>query len=396
MIAFIIAPFALALFIFIYLRTVKHLKRSPFFINLFILVAFALYLFGGVIIVIVAFFLPISNFKALLTKASFYWLGFLLYFFVSLIIALLCRYVIWLFSNKEKYNKHLSRHITIAFIVVFTTIISIYGINNAHNLHITNYDVTIDKECDFDELNVVLISDLHIGYNDGLKQMQDMVDKVNSLNPDVIVVAGDIFDNEYEAIEEPEKIIEVLSTMKAKYGKYAVYGNHDIEEKILLGFTFHITKEDKANVQADERMNEFVEKAGLKLLYDSYELINNSFYIYGRPDAQKINFGNTERVAASDITNDLDKSLPIIVLDHQPKDLNELSAAGVDLDLCGHTHAGQVWPGTLTINLMWDNAYGLKKYGNMTNIVTSGVGLFGPNMRVGSVAEICNINIKFK
>ena len=69
--------------------------------------------------------------------------------------------------------------------------------------------------------------------------------------------------------------------------------------------------------------------------------------------------------------------------------------AGVDLDLSGHTHNGQFWPGTITINLAWDNAYGLLKVDNMTSIVTSGVGLFGLNMRTGCFPEIVNININF-
>ena len=119
-------------------------------------------------------------------------------------------------------------------------------------------------------------------------------------------------------------------------------------------------------------------------------------YIYGRPDGGKINFGNKERIAASDITKNLDKTKTIICVDHEPGELKELANAGVDIDLSGHTHNGQIWPGTLTIKLFWDNAYGLKKIDNMTSIVTSGVGLFGLNMRTGCFPEIVNINLKFK
>ena len=91
----------------------------------------------------------------------------------------------------------------------------------------------------------------------------------------------------------------------------------------------------------------------------------------------------------------MDKNKPIIVLDHQPKELQELADAGVDIDLCGHTHDGQMFPGNLTIKLMWENACGYLQKGKMHNIVTSGVGLFGPNMRVGTKAEICPITIHF-
>ena len=86
---------------------------------------------------------------------------------------------------------------------------------------------------------------------------------------------------------------------------------------------------------------------------------------------------------------------PILVLDHQPRELEELAAAGVDVDLCGHTHDGQMFPGNLTVRLFWENACGCLRVGSMHSIVTSGVGLFGPNMRVATRAEICPITIHF-
>lgn len=396
MIAFIIALFFIALLTFIIYRSINYLHLYCGKWTKFIVFGFSILLYGGIVDIVIAFLLPASSqLKRLLTRIGYNWLGVIIYFFVALVISIVIRNVIWLISNKDKYNKTIAKNITAVFVVLFTSIMSIYGYNNAHNLHITNYEVSIDKKCNLDKLNVVLLADLHIGYNVGLVEIQDMVDKVNSCNPDVVVIAGDVFDNEYEAIEEPDKMIEILRGMNSKYGTYVTYGNHDIQEKILVGFTFNWSKEAKAKVQADERMNDFIEQCGFKFLYDDYAIIEDSIYVYGRPDKTKINFGNYERVCAKDVTKDLDKSLPIIVLDHQPAELNELANAGVDLDLCGHTHNGQIWPGTISIKWLWDNAYGLKDIDNMTSIVTSGVGLFGPNMRTGCIAEICDINISF-
>lgn len=396
MLAFVIAPFVIALLVFIYIRAIKNIKLIKSNLVKVVEVIFGLLLFGGIGCVLIGFLLPNGHlFKRILTQVGFYWFGFILYFFISLAIALLCRHIIWLFARKKGYNSKRAKIFTVIFVVVFTSAMSTYGILNAHKLRITNYDVSINKESSLDNLDVVLIADLHLGYNVGVQEIEDMVNNINSLNPDVVVLAGDVFDNEFEAIENPEEIANMLSSINTKYGKYVVYGNHDIQEKILLGFTFHVTKEEKAKVQADERMNQFIKDSGFTFLYDSYQLINNDIYIYGRPDKGKINFGNKERVAASDITKGLDKTKPIICIDHQPGELQELADAGVDLDLSGHTHNGQVWPGTITINLFWDNAYGLLKIDNMTSIVTSGVGLFGPNMRTGCFPEIVNINISF-
>ncbi|MFR7383656.1 MAG: metallophosphoesterase [Anaerostipes sp.] len=87
--------------------------------------------------------------------------------------------------------------------------------------------------------------------------MKQMVTKVNQQNPDLIVIAGDIFDNEYDALDDPKQLIKIFRQLKSKYGVYAVYGNHDIDEKILAGFTFGSSREKKVS---DPRMDEFVKR----------------------------------------------------------------------------------------------------------------------------------------
>ena len=208
---------------------------------------------------------------------------------------------------------------------------------------------------------------------------------------DLVVIAGDIFDNEWEAVEAPETIAATLRSIRSKYGVYACYGNHDIEEPVLAGFTFRQSEKK----ESDPRMDEFLKDANITLLRDEGMLIDGKFYLYGRPDAHRPGRGIETRKTPDEITAGLDKDKPIIVLDHQPKELQELADAGVDIDLCGHTHDGQMFPGNLTIKLMWENACGYLQKGKMHNIVTSGVGLFGPNMRVGTKAEICPITIYF-
>lgn len=112
---------------------------------------------------------------------------------------------------------------------------------------------------------MVLLADLHLGYNIGCRQMEQMTEKVNAQNPDLVVIAGDIFDNEYEALDDPERLISILKGIKSKYGVFACYGNHDIQEKILAGFTFGSREGEKAS---DPRMDELLEKAGITLLRD--------------------------------------------------------------------------------------------------------------------------------
>lgn len=394
MLAFIIAPFFIALLIFVFFRTIKYIEIYHIRGIKIIEILFAFILFAGFCFLVASFLIPSGIvLKRIFTRVGYYWLGIILYFLIGLLFALIIRGIFWVFFKNKGYNKILARKITAIFVIFFTFTMSIYGINNAHKLRITNYDVTINKESKIDDINIVLISDLHLGYNVGINEVEDMANSINKLNPDVVVLAGDLFDNEYDALEDPKTLAKLLNNIDSNYGKYVVLGNHDVEEKILAGFSFSLA--DKTKASADERMLKFIEDSGFKILYDSYELIKDSVYIYGRPDAIKYNFGNNSRVEANKICEGLDLNKTIICVDHEPGELIELSNAGVDLDLCGHTHNGQIWPGTITIKMFWDNAYGIKKINNMTSIVTSGVGLFGINMRTGCFPEIVNIRLSF-
>lgn len=360
----------------------------------------AVFLFGGLACVVTGFFIPsginplLSGIKRELTRLGFYWMGIMLYFLIGLLLCALCRIVSHRIL-KERYPLQKARNLTAVFVIIFTIAISVTGIRNAHDLHVTEYDVSVDKESVLDELDIVLIADTHLGYNITVGQVRDMVERINAQNADLVLIAGDIFDNEYEAIEKPEEMIGLFQQIQSRYGTYAVWGNHDIQEKILMGFTFSWMDKEKHVVKADERMLDFVQEAGIRILYDQWIGIED-IQLYGRPDREKINLGNTVRADIGDFMKDADTDRPIIILDHEPSDAQILSEYGADLYLNGHTHAGQMWPGTWTIHLFWDNAYGLKRYGSLYNIVTSGVGLFGANMRTDSIAEICHITVRFR
>lgn len=342
----------------------------------------------------VGFLLPSGNLKRIFSKIGSYWLGISLYLILSVVIAETILFFLKK-KNKEKYKDKESRFVAMMFVLVFTIGMSVYGIINAGIVRQTDFDVYIDKKCGVTkELTIGLISDTHFGYNIGVNHMKQTADIINNANCDLVILAGDIFDNEYDAIEEPDKIIELINSMESKYGTYYVLGNHDVEEKILCGFTFD--HDEKKN--ASEGMLDFLSKTNMKLLYDKYELINNSFYIYGRPDYERPNFNNynKSRVSADKITIGMNKDKPIICIDHEPRDYDLLKQAGVDLDLAGHTHDGQIWPTKYFCYLVWDNAYGLYKDENFNAITTSGVGLFGPNIRTATIAEVAIVHVKFK
>ena len=279
--------------------------------------------------------------------------------------------------------------------ICIVIIISFSGIYHAKHIKVTPYKITVDKSSpDMDSLKIILLADTHFGYNSGAVHAQEIVDKINEQNPDLVCIAGDIFDNEYDAVREPEKISEILRTIRSKYGVYACWGNHDLNEPILAGFTFKHKKEDSKQIK-DPRMKRFLQNSNIQLLEDEAVLIDNSFYVVGRKDASLIEKIEEKRKTPAQLTQKLDKDKTIIVIDHQPKELQDIADAGVDLDLCGHTHDGQTFPGNFTVKFLWENPCGYLQKGSMHNIVTSGSGVWGPAMRVGTDSEICTINLTF-
>ncbi len=399
MVAIYLAPAYLAVCAYILFRTIHWIQvLHSIFQNVWVCRGIGLIYFFVVFSILIAFMAPASGFRRFMKLLSNYWLGVLVYTIMTVGIAdglrLLIKYPLKnvAFPGRELLFSNVGTAVVGAVCAVIITTVSIYGMINAGNIQTTKYDISIDKKAGkLDSLNVVLIADLHLGYNIGCRHMEKMVEKINAQNPDLVVVAGDIFDNEYEALENPDRLAAILRGIQSKYGVYACYGNHDIQEKILAGFTFGGKEKKESSV----KMDEFLEKSGITLLRDEYVLIDDSFYLYGRPDYERPGRGIDERKSPQEITEDLDLSLPVLVIDHEPRELQELADAGVDADLCGHTHDGQLFPGNLTIKLMWENACGYLKKGNMHSIVTSGVGLFGPNMRVGTKSEICDIMMHF-
>ena len=338
-----------------------------------------------------AFLLPASDLKKTVARTGNYWMGVFLYTVIIVAALDLIRVIVKRVPALKKCIPETKRFFVsvCCFACVAAAGISIYGIWNAKNIQVTEYTVDINKDISqSDSLKIVLAADLHMGYSIGYRHVERIVRQINAQNPDIVCFAGDIFDNHYDAIDEAEKIKEVLRTIKAPLGVYACYGNHDYEEEILAGFTFS----SQEKVEIGEQMRELLEESGIRTLEDETILVDDRFYLTGRRDYSSGKSGIT-RKSPEQLLQDLDKTKPIIVMDHQPKQLAELAEAGADLDLCGHTHDGQLFPGNIVTALMWENSCGYLKKEDMHNIVTSGAGIFGPYMRVGTKSEIVVINV---
>ncbi|WP_443718146.1 metallophosphoesterase [Ruminococcus bicirculans (ex Wegman et al. 2014)] len=342
---------------------------------------------------VIAFLLPKSAVAIVIRRISTYWIGIMLYSLLYVVLFDLLRLIAK--HTKLKNTLLFSRGsvISIGSVVVACAVATcLYGIFNARNIKVNEYSVTVNKSCGSDKhLKAVLVADLHMGYAIGVDHITNMVEKINQQDADIVIIAGDIFDNSYDGMDDPEGIKAQLKSIKSKYGVYAVYGNHDIDEKILMGFTF-----DWGGKQLhSEKMTNFMKECNIKLINDESVLINDEFYLVGRRDTDKPGTEDGTRAEISELTKNLDKTKPIFVLSHEPDELQKTADAGADIDFSGHTHDGQLFPGNLTIGLFWENPCGMIKKDNMYSIVTSGVGVYGTFMRVGTDAEICSVDIDF-
>lgn len=395
MLAFFLAPFYLLVNFYVLRWILRFIETcfSHFHINWLKWGISALYIFVC-LSPLIAFILPHNPIQRGIAKLSNYWFGTFLYILLTILVLDFLHIII-------KHSSFLMQRLPDpqkvflfvgSFCIIFVISITLYGAYCARTIKTTSYRIDIASETIKNEsLKIVLIADLHMGQSIGHRHVEQMVEKINQLQPDLVCIAGDIFDNDFESLDSPEKITKTLSSIQSTYGVYACYGNHDYEEEILAGFTFSSDE----NVYIGEKMENLLKDANIHTLSDESVLINDQFYLIGRKDYSAKSKSNEIRLTAEELTKDLDPSKPIFVMDHQPKELDELASAGVDLDLCGHTHDGQIFPGNIITELMWENSYGYLQKGKMHNIVTSGVGVFGPYMRIGTKSEIVEIQVDF-
>jgi len=203
-----------------------------------------------------------------------------------------------------------------------------------------------------------------------------MVNRINALKPDIILFAGDLVDEDLAPVIRHD-LGKSLTRLSAPLGVYAITGNHE-----------YIGGADKAV--------RYLEEHGINVLRDSVVLIGNSFYLAGREDRDKNRFSNKARKNLAELLTGVDMAKPVIMMDHQPFRLDDVAAAGVDLQLSGHTHHGQLWPFNYITKAIFELSWGYKQKDKSHFYVSSGYGGWGPPVRTGNRPELVSIRMKFE
>ena len=261
--------------------------------------------------------------------------------------------------------------------VTLSVIICILGFINSHITKINEYNITLNKTV-YTPFTFAALADIHIGSDMTPARLSREIQHINSLEPDFVVIAGDIIDN--NVYDFTEEYIEEFKKLEAPLGVYVVFGNHEYysgsKKDVLYKFN----------------------RAGFKTLIDDVVYIpEKEFYIIGRDSLRHTNSSNDERTSIETLYSRIDdKTKPVIILDHIPKSSLDGRKINADIQISGHTHDGQLFPINLIVKKMYELSHGMKNYDGFHFFVTSGLGLWGPPVRVGTDSEIMLINVAGK
>lgn len=319
-------------------------------------------------------FIPFPGaFKHIANWLGSYWMGFFIYFLLFFVLLDIVFIVLRLLNVEITSTLHFYGGLAVILLTIgFVS----YGLYNATQLKHVSYSVSFDEKTAASGMKIVLISDLHLGAVNSENRLKRIVDEINQLNPDLVCIPGDIFNDYFGSIQNPEKAIETLKKLNATYGVYASLGNHD------AGKTF-------------SQMVDFLSQSNITLLNDEYTVIDDRLILVGRLDPNPIGgYGELKRKDIGHLFEQMNPDLPVVVMDHTPINLDDYGKE-VDLIVSGHTHKGQVFPGNLITKRIFEVDYGhyRRNENSPQVIVTSGVGTWGMPMRVGTNNEIVSIRI---
>ncbi|WP_337100510.1 metallophosphoesterase [Paenibacillus sp. YIM B09110] len=306
--------------------------------------------------------------STILSVIGSYWLAL---FSLLIMLLPLVHLTVWLTKLTRLPRHSVQKWSGVATLLLMVVLLG-YGSFNAFSPTVRSYDISIDKEGPANgELHIVMAADMHFSYLSGKAHAQRMVKEINALKPDIVLFPGDIVDDDIVPYKD-KGIGDILSELEAPLGVFASLGNHDR----FKGET--------------EELIALIEESGIQILYDETIQLGGWLTLVGRKD-----YSDKERADLARLTEDIDRTGPTIMLEHQPVELDIAEEQGIDLMVSGHTHHGQIAPGNLITDRLFENDWGHLQKSRLHSIVTSGYGFWGPPIRIGSRSEIVSIHVRF-
>jgi predicted MPP superfamily phosphohydrolase len=312
-------------------------------------------------------------------KIGSWWLGAMLYLTLIFLLADIFRGLNGLFNFSEffRFNWFTNRGKTAVLIVYsLTAVILMMGYFNAKFPVVRKEAFQISKNMPGGYQKVVLVSDIHLGMMISNGRLNRLVKLVNNENADIVLLAGDIFDEDLGPVIQ-KNMGDLLKNLQAKQGIYAILGNHEFY----------------GNASA---AHEYLKNHNITVLRDSAVVLPNGITIAGREDITGERMNGKPRKPIKELLTGIDLENPVFMLDHQPYKLGEVAAHRVDLQVSGHTHHGQMWPFNYITGAIFEISRGYGKISDTHFYVSSGYGTWGPPIRTSSRSEIVVMEISGK
>lgn len=309
-------------------------------------------------------------------KTGSYWLGAMVYLTLIFFLVDLVRGINGLFGFSDALRFSWSSdkgRVAVVTVYSIAAIILSFGYYFAKMPVVRFQDITLDKAVPEGKQRVVLVSDIHLGMMISNGRLDRMVELVNRQNADIVLLAGDIFDEDLGPVIQ-NNMGDLLKNLKARQGVFAVLGNHE--------FYGGATAAD-----------EYMRNHNITVLRDTAVVLPNGLVIAGREDITVKQMNGKSRKTLDALLEGIDRSKPVFMMDHQPYKLAEVAGSGVDLQVSGHTHHGQMWPFNYITKAIFEISRGYGKIGNTHFYVSSGYGTWGPPIRTNSRSEIIVLEI---
>jgi predicted MPP superfamily phosphohydrolase len=306
-----------------------------------------------------------------------FWLAAMLYLFLAIVLLDILRLINhWLPvlpSWVIRYPLQAKQWTALSMMGV-TAVLLIVGHLNTLTPRIRTLDILLSKNIrGLKTLNIVVASDIHLGTLVGRTRLDRIAARINELKPDLILLPGDIVDEDLAPVIR-QNMGDSLTKLKARWGVFAITGNHEY-------------------IGGVEEACRYLEDHGVTLLGDTVIRVNDSVTLIGREDRSIFRFSGKRRKPLVELMDRVDRNGLVILMDHQPFQLEDGESNGIDLQLSGHTHHGQMWPLNFVTEMVYELSWGYKKKNDTHIYVSCGVGTWGPPVRLGNRPEIVNIRV---
>ena len=305
-----------------------------------------------------------------------FWLAFMLYGFLFFLLSDIILLLLRIPGILKGENILIYRKWSFVITASASALLIIGGFINAIIPVTREYNITINKSAGaVKNLRIAAVSDIHLGSIIRKRSLKKMSELIKATKPDMVLLLGDIVDGEIGPVLRGD-LLQYFTWPESADGMFAITGNHEF-------------------IGGAARTIPYIESKGIRVLKDEMVTLPGGIQLIGRIDRDSFRFYRKERMTLGELMKQADTTKPVILLDHQPFHYDESQKYGVDLELSGHTHNGQMWPLNYVTSMIYELSYGYLKKGNSQFIVSSGYGLWGPRVRSGSRSEVLLINITF-